>query len=123
MSIKRRIWALPVLASIIFAVGLAVTVYFSTSAISSIKATEEIDYPVLDSVKLISASVQGLADELKDAVSEGDKKRIDAVAVSAQKIRDKLAKLADLPGQRGLADRIGQATCFWILTKMGTVIA
>ncbi|MDY7539431.1 methyl-accepting chemotaxis protein [Undibacterium sp. RTI2.1] len=106
MSIKRRIWALPVIATVIFGVGLAVSVYFSTLAISSIKATADVDYPVLDRAKILSSDVQGLTDMLRDAVSEGDKKRIDAVAETAKKVKEKLKKLGDVPGQKALADKL-----------------
>ncbi|MFZ6843293.1 methyl-accepting chemotaxis protein [Undibacterium sp. RuTC16W] len=106
MSIKRRIWALPIIATVIFGVGLAVSVYFSTTAISSIKTTENVDYPVLDRAKILSADVRGLTDALKDAVSEGDKKRIDVVAESAKKVKEKLQKLGEVPGQKAIADKL-----------------
>ena len=77
MSIKRRIWALPATATVIFSVGLAVSVYFSTIAISSISTTETIDYPVLDQTKTLITDVNGLVKGLQEAVSEGDKKRLE----------------------------------------------
>ena len=106
MSIKRRIWALPVVSTIIFGVGLAVSVYFSTTAITSIKTTENIDYPVLDRSKILQNDVQGFVDALKQAVGEGDKKALDSIAESAKKVREKLKKLGEVPGQQGLADRL-----------------
>lgn len=48
MSIKRRIWALPIISAVIFGIGIAVRVYFSTTAIKSVKTNESVDYPVLD---------------------------------------------------------------------------
>lgn len=107
MSIKRRIWALPVIAIVIFAIGLAVSVYFSTTAISSINATEMVDYPVLERSKALSADVQSIKDALKDAVSEGDKKRIDSIGDSAKKIKDKFQKMGQIPGQQAVANRLG----------------
>jgi methyl-accepting chemotaxis protein len=106
MSIKRRIWALPLIATIIFGFGLAVSVYFSTTAIGSIKTTENIDYPVLDRSKSLQNNVQDVVGALKQAVGEGDKKGIDVVAESSKKVREKLKKLAEVPGQQALADRI-----------------
>ena len=106
MSIKRRIWALPVVSTIIFGAGLAVSIYFSTTAITSIKTTENIDYPVLDRSKIIQNDVQGFVDNLKQAVGEGDKKALDAIGESAKKVREKLKKLGDVPGQKILSDRL-----------------
>ncbi len=108
MSIKRRIWALPIIATVIFGVGIAASVYFSTTAMKSIKTTETIDYPVLDRSKNIQADVQGIVDALKQAVGEDDKKGIDAVAERAKKVKEKFKNLAALPGQQALGDRLAK---------------
>jgi methyl-accepting chemotaxis protein len=108
MSIKRRIWALPIIATVIFGVGIAASVYFSTTAMKSIKTTETIDYPVLDRSKNIQADVQGIVDALKQAVGEDDKKGIDAVAERAKKVKEKFKNLASLPGQQVLGERLGK---------------
>lgn len=108
MSIKRRIWALPIIATVIFGVGIAASVYFSTTAMNSIKTTEKIDYPVLDRTKNIQTDVQGIVDALKQAVGEDDKKGIDAVAERAKKVKEKFKNLSTLPGQQALGDRLGK---------------
>lgn len=108
MSIKRRIWALPIIATVIFGVGIAASVYFSTTAIKSIKTTENIDYPVLDRSKNIQADVQGIVDALKQAVGEDDKKGIEAVNERAKKVREKFKSLGSLPGQQALGDRLAK---------------
>ena len=108
MSIKRRIWALPIVSTVIFGAGLAVSVYFSTTAINSIKTTENIDYPVLDRTKIIQNDVQAFVDNLKQAVGEGDKKALDAISENAKKVREKLKKLGEVPGQQSLSDRLSK---------------
>ena len=108
MSIKRRIWALPIIATVIFGVGIAASVYFSTTAMESIKTTERIDYPVLDRSKNIQADVQGIVDALKQAVGEDDKKGIDAVVERAKKVKEKFKNLGSLPGQQALGDRLNK---------------
>jgi methyl-accepting chemotaxis protein len=108
MSIKRRIWALPIVATVIFGVGIAASVYFATTAINSIKTTESRDYPVLDKAKNIQADVQGIVDALKQAVGEDDKKGIDAVGERAKKVKEKFKALGALPGQQALGDRLSK---------------
>ncbi|MBC3873508.1 methyl-accepting chemotaxis protein [Undibacterium flavidum] len=108
MSIKRRIWALPIIATVIFGVGIAASVYFSTTAMNSIKTTEKIDYPVLDRAKNIQADVQGIVDALKQAVGEDDKKGIDAAGERAKKVKEKFKNLSSLPGQQALGDRLAK---------------
>ena len=108
MSIKRRIWALPLISTVIFGIGLAVSVSYSTTAISLIKTTEDVDYPVLEQSKGLSAQVQDVVDSLKDAVTEGDKKRLEAVDDNAKRVRETLKKLNAMPGQRETSDRLGK---------------
>ncbi len=108
MSIKRRIWALPIVATVIFGIGIAASVYFATTAINSIKTTEARDYPVLDKAKNIQADVQGIVDALKQAVGEDDKKGIDAVGERAKKVKEKFKSLGALPGQQVLGDRLSK---------------
>lgn len=106
MSIKRRIWVLPLISTIIFGVGLIVSVYFSTTAINSINTTENIDYPVLDRTKLLQNDVQRLVDNLKQAVGEGDKKGIEDVSEFAKKVREKFQNLRKIKGQEEGTDRL-----------------
>ena len=109
MSIKRKIWALPVVSAVIFGLGLAVSAYLSTAALNSIHATESADYPVLDLAKSLTLDVAAVGDALRDAVSEGDKERIAQVDGQAVKLRAKLADFATIPGQRERGARLAKA--------------
>ncbi len=106
MRIKSKIWSLPVISSAIFVIGLAISISFSLAALSSIKATEEIDYPVLSQAKLISLEVKALVDGFKEAVSEGDKKRIEQTTAQAGKVRESMRKLGSMPGQAAQGKRL-----------------
>ena len=102
MSIKRKIWALPVVSAVIFGLGLAVSAYLSTAALNSIHATESADYPVLDMAKSLTLDVAAVGDALRDAVSEGDKERIGQVGGQATKLRARLGDFAAM--KRHIAD-------------------
>ena len=106
MNIKHRIWSLPVISTVIFGLGIAISAYIATDALSSIRTTERIDYPVLDLVKSTTLDVGAVADSLRDAVSEGDKSRITAVGEQANKLRAKLTQLGALDGQAATAARL-----------------
>jgi methyl-accepting chemotaxis protein len=106
MNIKHRIWSLPVISTVIFGLGIAVSAYIATGALSSIRTTERVDYPVLDIVKSSTLDVGAVADALRDAVSEGDKSRVTAVAEQANKLRAKLTQLGALEGQAATAARL-----------------
>src|SRR4051812_36214625 len=99
MSIKRRIWAVPVIAAILFGIGLAVTMYFATGAIASINATAQVDYPLLDQVKALAQQVDALSAGFKDAVAEGDTKRLAILAEQERQILVRSKALGAIPGQ------------------------
>jgi hypothetical protein len=87
MNLKPRIWSLPVISTVIFGLGIAVSAYIATGALNSIRTTERVDYPVLDIVKSATLDVTAVTDALRDAVSEGDKARVTAVAEQANKLK------------------------------------
>jgi methyl-accepting chemotaxis protein len=106
MNIKKRIWSLPAISAIIFGLGLAVSSYYSTSALQAIERTGAVDYPVMSQTALLRTNVQEIADELKNAVLEGDKKRLDTVNESAEKLRKKFAAFGAIDGQATVAARL-----------------
>ncbi|HAT32037.1 MAG TPA: chemotaxis protein, partial [Janthinobacterium sp.] len=106
MSIKRKIWALPVISTIIFGLGLAASSYLANGALDSIRTTESVDYPVLDTAKSLTLDVGAVADALRDAVTEGDKNRVGQIGEQANKLRAKLGKFSELPGQRDNGGRL-----------------
>ena len=107
MNIKRRIWALPLIASILFGISLAVTVSLTTDAINMLRATVRTDYPFLDQSKNLVLEVRLVSTGLTEAVTEGDKKRINAIGEQATKVRQKIKALGEVPGQGELASRLG----------------
>ncbi|WP_426173347.1 methyl-accepting chemotaxis protein [Massilia sp. TWR1-2-2] len=106
MNIKRRIWALPVISTIIFGLGVAASATIATGALGSIRMTEQVDYPVLDAAKTITLDVGAVADALRDAVTEGDKARIAQVGEQAGKLRAKIAAFGKIDGQAGNGERL-----------------
>jgi methyl-accepting chemotaxis protein len=108
MSIKRRIWALPVISAVIFGLGVAVSTSFATGALDSIRTTERVDYPALGISKALAAEIEGVTNGLRDAVSEGDKARIAQVGEQAAKVRTRVAEIGKIDGMRETGKRLGK---------------
>jgi methyl-accepting chemotaxis protein len=106
MSIKRKIWALPVISTIIFGLGVGASSVIATRALDSIDTTAKVDYPMLDATKALKQEVLDVTDGLRDAVAEGDKGRIAHIDQQADKVRARLRKMAELPGQGGAGARL-----------------
>ena len=98
MSIKRRIWALPVISAIIFGLGAGASAMIANGALESITTTASVDYPVLDASKALTLDVAAVTDGFRDAVAEGDKEKIAAVGEQATRLRASLDKFRQIPG-------------------------
>jgi len=106
MSIKRRIWALPVISAIIFGLGVAVSTSFATGALNSIRTTESVDYPALGLAKTLTAEIEAVTNGLRDAVSEGDKARVAQVGEQANKVRARVAEIGKIDGMADTGKRL-----------------
>jgi methyl-accepting chemotaxis protein len=110
MNIKSRIWSLPVISVVIFGVGIAVSSYFANQALGTIERTGAVDYAVLNQSTILRADVQSIADDLKNAVMEGDKQRLATLDDSVAKLNAKFGQFTAIPGQA--ADGARLATSF-----------
>ncbi|MBD8655805.1 chemotaxis protein [Oxalobacteraceae sp. CFBP 13730] len=108
MSIKRRIWALPIISAIIFTLGVAVSAGIANKALNSIHTTESVDYPALDISKELAGDIESVTNGLRDAVSEGDKARLTQVGEQADKVRAKLASFGKIDGMGPTGERLSK---------------
>jgi methyl-accepting chemotaxis protein len=106
MNIKSRIWSLPVISVVIFGIGIAVSSYFANTAQGTIERTGKVDYAMLAQSQILRTDVQLLADDLKNAVMEGDKKRLDSVDDNVAKLNAKFALFSALPGHQDTGSRL-----------------
>lgn len=94
MSIKRRIWILPIVSTAILVIGLGVSTYFGKNALSNIDNIANTDYPVLEKTKIVSLDFQNLVNGFKDAVSEGDKDKLKDLETASLKIKKEIEGLS-----------------------------
>ncbi len=121
MSIRRTLWTLPVISTLIFAVGLAVSAYFTTSALSGIGATESIDYPVLEKTRALIVDVRSIPAQFKTAIIEGEQGRLPQIDEYADKTRALIKELGVVPGQQALAARLtAEFDDYYLPARAGT---
>jgi len=106
MNVKSRIWSLPVLAAVIFSVGLVVSSYVATQALHSIRTTRDIDYPLLAGSGALQVEMHGIEEAFNSAVGDSDKKGLEAVGIRAEKFRGNLTRFATIPGASASAERL-----------------
>ena len=106
MSIKRRIWALPIISAIIFGLGAGISATIANGALKSITTTESVDYPLMDAIKVLSLDIGAVTVMLTDAVTENDKALVDQANNQAAKVRTALDQLGKIPGQQATSARL-----------------
>ena len=108
MSVKNRIWMLPLLAILIFAVGIATVLAFSASTSKSITELGSVDYPYLDATTQFASQLEALGTTIQGAVAEGDKKRLDEANDKAGVMRKTIASIKAIPGKADVGDNLGK---------------
>jgi methyl-accepting chemotaxis protein len=106
MNLKTRIAMLPVLAAIVFAVGIAVVLFFSSRTSGAIHALGEADYPYLVATNQVAAQLEALGGTIQSAVAEGEKKRLDEAAERATAMRKVIASIKAIPGRADAGARL-----------------
>ena len=108
MSVKNRIWMLPLLAILIFVVGIATVLAFSASTSKSIKELGSVDYPYLDTTTQFASQLEALGATIQGAVAEGDKKRLDEATDKAVGMRKTIASIKAIPGKGDVGENLGK---------------
>jgi methyl-accepting chemotaxis protein len=106
VNVKSRIWSLPVLAALIFGVGIASSSYIANQALNSIRITSDINYPMLAGAGALQVEMHGIEEALNGAVGDSDKKGLEAVSIRADKFRGNLKKFAEIPGASAAGERL-----------------
>ena len=77
MSVKLRIWLLPISAALMFAIGILIVLVFSSRTSGSIDQLSKVSYPFLAASTKFSAQLESLTGVIQSAVAEGEKRRLD----------------------------------------------
>ncbi len=109
MKLKTRIAMLPVVAALIFAVGIAVVLFYSTRTSGAIQALGDADYPYLVATTQLSSQLENLSGTIQSAVAEGEKKRLDEAGERAATMRKVIAGIKAIPGRSDEGGQLDKA--------------
>jgi methyl-accepting chemotaxis protein len=109
MNLKTRIAMLPVLAALIFAIGIAVVLFYSTRTSEAIHSLGAVDSPYLDASNQFAAQLEALGGTIQSAVAEGEKKRLDEAAERATAMRKTLGAIKAIPGKAEVGGKLESA--------------
>ncbi|MCU0952304.1 MAG: hypothetical protein MUC68_14900, partial [Burkholderiaceae bacterium] len=108
MTLKQRIWSLPLITVAVFALGIGVSIAFALAALDHIEHAKSDSYPRVDLVKRLKAEFEGIGEDLRSAVSEGEKARLNAAAERGARAATLVEQLRALAGAAAQADALGR---------------
>jgi len=117
MNTKRNVWLMPVMAVILFGIGLAGMVYVDLGTISKLHTSLGTNYTVLSKLTALVQEVDNLSDGLLDAQG-GEDSGLEALAEKAKRISEQLQSLSAEPGQDALANRLKEEFDLWYRPAM-----
>ena len=122
MAIKQRIWALPALAALIFAISIGVILTVSQRTSDTIHKMGADAYPHLASATQALALLDPISVALQAAVSETAPKRLEDAAQLKQRMNESLERIADVPGRREAAQNLIAASNTYALDASNTAL-
>ena len=99
MNLKTRIALLPVMAALLFGLGIAVVLFFATRTQEAIDHVSEVSHPYLDASNRFASQLEGLGNTMQSAVAEGEKKRLEEAAERAATMRQTLGQIKSIAGK------------------------
>jgi methyl-accepting chemotaxis protein len=108
MTLKQRIWLLPLIAALASVLSIGINYVLSHSASKVLAAAGSQHYPAVNNANALLATVSSLEEALKYAVSAGDKEGLGTLEQKAAAFRQLVSELGKLPGKNEVSARLGQ---------------
>ncbi len=108
MRFRQKIWMLPLSATIVFAIGVAVSFFIGSRTSAVLDHLAKVDSPTLAHVQQLERSIESFRLMLQGAVAEGDAERLNDVKVYVDRARSTLASLAAIPQSKAISEELGR---------------
>ena len=106
MTIKQKIWGIPLLTILIFVIGISITYKFTSKTYDLLLRTDTIHYPYLYDIQFLSSDLSDIQQSLVDAI---DVNGAVGLALARQKAKDFRAtnqKISLIEGKSAIAQKI-----------------
>jgi methyl-accepting chemotaxis protein len=109
LTFKQRIWAIPAIAALLFTVGIAINISYTSAAVANINRAGNVDYPALDRLNSLSRGVQAISEGMQHTVTDGEKEGLKEIQAHEQAIRRTLEEMAAIDGHGAMAADLAKA--------------
>jgi len=106
MTIKQKIWSIPIVTILLFTIGMAITNRFSSHTYDLLQRTDNIHYPYQNHIQTLSNTLKGIQENLQNAIIINDRHAITLAQQKAQYFRETSAKISALDGKKPISQTL-----------------
>lgn len=106
MTIKQKIWGIPQVTIVIFAVGMAIIYLASSRTYTLLQRTGGIHHPYLHNTQILSSDLKGIQEDFQNAVVINDKNAITMTRRKAEHFRHIGSVIAKLNGKKAISQKM-----------------
>ena len=106
MTIKQKIWSIPLLTIFIFSIGMAITYKLSSDTYALLERTSAIHYPYLHNIQILSSTLKDIQEDLLDAIDLSGRNGIVQAQQKARVFRNTGLTLAEIAGKTEVSREI-----------------
>jgi methyl-accepting chemotaxis protein len=103
VKFRTKIWMLPISATLVFLVGIAISYLVGARTLSALNQLRQVDAPALQQLRLVDQGVEQFRLLLQAAAAEGDADKLKEVEASVERTRAVLKALSAIDGKSGVA--------------------
>ena len=133
MTIKQKIWSIPLIAILIFSVGMAVTYKYSSYIYTLLQRADTIHYPFLRHIQTLSGNLGSIQEGFLDALDTSSSLAISRTRHKAEDFRNTAKAIGNIEGKQEISqyitdrfndyfDAADSAAAIIIGTKQGNVV-
>ncbi|MDO8413244.1 MAG: EAL domain-containing protein [Gallionellaceae bacterium] len=106
MTIKQKIWSIPLITILIFAIGMAITYKASSYTYDLLQRTGIIHYPYLHNIQTLSENLNAIQESFLDALDTNGGYGINRARHKAEDFRKAAEEIAILDGKKDISQEI-----------------
>jgi diguanylate cyclase (GGDEF)-like protein len=106
MTIKQKIWSIPLLTILIFSIGIAFVYKSSSYTYDLLQRTGLIHYPFLQKIQILSGNLNAIQGSFLDALDANGEAGIDRARRNAEEFRKTAQSIAALDGKNEISKDI-----------------
>lgn len=106
MTIKQKIWSIPIVTILLFTIGMVISYRFSSHTYNLLQRTGSIHYPYQSYIQTLSNTLKGIQENFQNAIIINDRHAITLAQQKAQYFHQVSTQIAALEGKQEISQAL-----------------